>query len=216
MAKSRAESRQQTRNRLLDVARDEFSQRRVNDVTLDEIASKAGFTKGAVYANFSSKSDLLLSVLERRMATHGADYVAFVDESDDDDLADDTGRRAARTGDNDLSYFRLVAAVWAEAVHDPDLADRFRRIRRAHRSRLAESIRRRAVAADLTLVVDADDLAAGLIAMSMATMLEALIDPDLDVGAIHSAIADTILAGVIANSRGARSPADMRQGPPLR
>jgi len=200
MARSRATSQLETRNRLLDAAHDEFSRRRVADVSIDDIAKIAGFTKGAVYANFSSKSDLLLSVLERRMTTHGADYIDLVDGSPDSRLADDAGQRATQTGEGDLGYFRLVAAVWAEAVHDPDLAIRFAAIRRTHRQRLSDAIRRRADDFGLVLHVEADDLAAGLVAMSMATMLEALIDPDLDVGAVHAAVIDHVLAGVIARS----------------
>jgi len=52
----------------------------------------------------------------------------------------------------------------------------------------------------LTLRVRAIDLATGLVGMSMATMLEALIDPDVDVERVHAAITASVLAGVIANS----------------
>jgi AcrR family transcriptional regulator len=56
--------RQQTREYLLQAAGQVFAERGFYGATLDEVAARAGFTKGAVYSNFKNKDDLFLALLE--------------------------------------------------------------------------------------------------------------------------------------------------------
>lgn len=51
-----------TRAKLLAAARTLFAERGYEGASLGDISAEAGFTKGAVYANFSSKEDVLLAV----------------------------------------------------------------------------------------------------------------------------------------------------------
>ncbi len=197
---TRAETQAATRARLLDAAEQLFADNRATDVSIDDVARAAGFTKGAVYANFSSKADLMLSTVERRMHDRGADYIDVLAAASVEALSKGTGARAGQTQDRQLGYFRLVAAVWAEAVHDEELAARFVVIRRAHRDRLATAIRRRASDAEIELQLDVDALAAGLVAMSMASMLEALIDPEFDVAKVHATMVETVQAGSLSTA----------------
>ncbi len=53
---------QQTRARLIEAARRLFAEQGYEAASLGDVATEAGFTKGAVYANFASKEDLLLEV----------------------------------------------------------------------------------------------------------------------------------------------------------
>jgi AcrR family transcriptional regulator len=71
---SRKESQLQTRGRLLDAALEVFSRRGSYAASVDEIAAEAGFSKGAVYSNFSSKEDLFLALIDRRFATDVQGY----------------------------------------------------------------------------------------------------------------------------------------------
>jgi AcrR family transcriptional regulator len=43
-----------------------FVERGFHAATLDEVAEKAGYTKGAVYSAFESKADLFLAIFEER------------------------------------------------------------------------------------------------------------------------------------------------------
>ncbi|QRK07207.1 TetR/AcrR family transcriptional regulator [Archangium violaceum] len=63
---TREESRQQTRQRLLEAAARVFAERGFHATSVDQVAEAAGYTKGAVYANFSSKDELFLALLEQR------------------------------------------------------------------------------------------------------------------------------------------------------
>lgn len=61
---SRQERREQTRASLLAAAERLWAERGIHGASLDEVASAAGLTKGAVYSNFAGKTDLLLALLE--------------------------------------------------------------------------------------------------------------------------------------------------------
>jgi AcrR family transcriptional regulator len=61
----RQEKRAQTRAALLDAAERLWAERGIRGASLDEIAAQAGMTKGAVYSNFTGKTDLILALLDR-------------------------------------------------------------------------------------------------------------------------------------------------------
>jgi AcrR family transcriptional regulator len=56
--------RRQTRDHLLEAAAQVLSERGYHGASLDEVAAKAGFTKGAVYSNFKNKEALFLALLD--------------------------------------------------------------------------------------------------------------------------------------------------------
>lgn len=60
---SRAQSREQTRERIRAAARQEFSRRGYGATSIDIISEVAGFSRGAFYANYHSKQDLLLDMM---------------------------------------------------------------------------------------------------------------------------------------------------------
>ncbi len=70
MARLRREQSQEvTRVKLLAAARTLFARNGYGMTSLDRIAEEAGFSKGAVYSNFSGKEDLFLAVLEEQGKT---------------------------------------------------------------------------------------------------------------------------------------------------
>lgn len=196
---SRAESQAETRRRILDAAEAELLERPYRDVRIDDVATRAGFTKGAVYSNFGSKAELLVALAERRLDRDGPEY-ADLTAAGGDGLAADIGARADRTSSENLAWFRIVAQIWAEAVHDPELAERYATVRRAHRARLAAAIESRAASIGIDLPVPAEHLAAGLIGVSMTSFLEQVIDPTVPAADIHATMVDVVLAGVLAKA----------------
>lgn len=86
-----------TRRLLLDAAAERFAAAGYNGVTIDELAERAGFTKGAFYVHFPDKESALLAVFEewaagrtlqsRRLAAGivegraGAALAAFLEEA---------------------------------------------------------------------------------------------------------------------------------------
>src|SRR5436309_12037636 len=63
---SRAEAKARTRQYLLDAAKEVFLRDGFEGASLDDNAEVAGFTRGAIYSNFSGKDDLFLALLEDR------------------------------------------------------------------------------------------------------------------------------------------------------
>lgn len=62
--RTRAERQAETRERLIDVARELFLEVGYAATSLDRVALAAGFSKGAVYSNFAGKEELCLAVLD--------------------------------------------------------------------------------------------------------------------------------------------------------
>ncbi|HLY42174.1 MAG TPA: helix-turn-helix domain-containing protein [Terracidiphilus sp.] len=60
---------QETQTRLLDAAEEVFVRDGYEAAQLDEIAARAGRSKGAVYTHFESKEDLFLALFEHRTRT---------------------------------------------------------------------------------------------------------------------------------------------------
>ncbi|MFC9651189.1 TetR/AcrR family transcriptional regulator [Streptomyces sp. NPDC056937] len=60
---SRAELQEHNRAKILAAARDEFAERGFRDAKVDDIAGRAGLTRGAVYSNFPGKRALYFAVL---------------------------------------------------------------------------------------------------------------------------------------------------------
>lgn len=65
--RSRAEQQAQTRTAILDAAAQAFAARGFRGASMQYIADLAGFTQGALYANFPSKAELFLALVDERM-----------------------------------------------------------------------------------------------------------------------------------------------------
>lgn len=98
---TREESQSQTRARLLDAAAAEFADRGFGGASLDRIAERAGFSRGAVYSNFDDKADLFVSVLDHRQAHQIAEIDDAISASGSEGTEFvDTLRSPAWTGRN--------------------------------------------------------------------------------------------------------------------
>jgi AcrR family transcriptional regulator len=58
-----------TRSSLMESAHRVFCKRGLERASIDEVAEDAGYTKGAFYANFKSKEELFLAMLDERFAS---------------------------------------------------------------------------------------------------------------------------------------------------
>ena len=62
---TRERRRQQTRDVLIAAATEVFAERGYEGAALEEIAERAGFTRGAIYKNFAGKEELFFAVTDR-------------------------------------------------------------------------------------------------------------------------------------------------------
>jgi AcrR family transcriptional regulator len=60
---------EETQEKILDAALAIFSEQGFEKTQLEEVAARAGYTRGAIYAHYSSKEDLFLALMEHRVLT---------------------------------------------------------------------------------------------------------------------------------------------------
>jgi AcrR family transcriptional regulator len=70
MSKTKHQVRtEETQARILDAAEAVFSEQGFEKTQLEEIAARAGYTRGAIYAHYASKEDLFLALMDQRVLT---------------------------------------------------------------------------------------------------------------------------------------------------
>ncbi|MET0698126.1 MAG: helix-turn-helix domain-containing protein [Mycobacterium sp.] len=82
---------EQTRTLLLDAAEEVFARKGFGGAALEDIADVAGYTRGAIYANFGAKEELFLAVSQRyreRFLQGFAEMISSFHQLSDLDLDD--------------------------------------------------------------------------------------------------------------------------------
>lgn len=122
---SRSESQALTHEELLDAAQEAFAERGFHATSVAEVALAAGYTKGAVYAHFSGKTELFMAVLDRHIR-----------RSQEADASRPEGTAAQFRRDWALLAFEaLMYAVREDPGMLQDIAERYRQIDRIHAAR---------------------------------------------------------------------------------
>lgn len=172
-------TRAQTRQRLLQAAGEVFAQRGYDGASLDDVATAAGLTKGAVYSSFAGKDDLFYALMRERiderlaLVTEAVERQATVGE-----ITRDAGSGLAQLMLSQREWHLLFIEFWARAVRDPGLHDEFARERRSVRGLIAQFLEARAAETEVNLPAPADQLAVAVLALSNGIAIEHLADPD--------------------------------------
>jgi AcrR family transcriptional regulator len=58
---------EETQAKILDAAEEVFSEQGFEMTQLEEVAARAGYTRGAIYAHYAGKEDLFLALVEQRV-----------------------------------------------------------------------------------------------------------------------------------------------------
>jgi AcrR family transcriptional regulator len=176
---TRKQRQEHTRSRLLESAGRVFARRGLAQASVDEVAADAGFTKGAVYANFGSKEELFLEMLDAKFAQR-------LEEMDRALSTDEPPEAQARVAGRDFVDSLNLDPEWARLFIEAGLyASRdegFRAKLTAHyaamRGRMAEVLRVRAAAGGFDPGVPFDQLATMVFAMANGVAFERLVEPD--------------------------------------
>jgi AcrR family transcriptional regulator len=196
---TREERRAHTRSCLMEAAGKIFSRRGLQQASIDEVAEQAGFTKGAFYANFRSKEELFLAMLDERFAARLSEIEQVV--ANDDELED----QARRAGDDFTRYLRsdpewerLFFEFAAHAARNDDfrgeLVTRYRTLREA----LAEAFGRWCDAHDVDPPVPVEQVALMTFAMANGFALEQLLEPDAVDDGVYSSMLLVFFTGLRA------------------
>jgi AcrR family transcriptional regulator len=108
---TREESREQTRLRLLDAAAVAIAKKGLTATSVEDIAGQAGYTRGAFYSNFKSKTDLFIELLKRDHTSIQEDLQKLLDaDLPSEDLQKQLALFYGQCYRDHTSYI-----VWAEA-----------------------------------------------------------------------------------------------------
>ncbi|TCM44986.1 TetR/AcrR family transcriptional regulator [Kribbella sp. VKM Ac-2568] len=172
-----AERRAQTTNRVLDAAAAEFARSGFHAATIDDIARTAGYTKGAVYANFAGKDALILALIDRHLEDQLAQLDLLLENASTADLRTSLRDAAIEQNAAGGSFGLLMLEFWLYAARDAAakaaLAERYQRMR----DRLAAAISERDAARGDELPLTADEVAALVLALDAGLFLQQLLDP---------------------------------------
>lgn len=103
MSSRQAQRSETTRRELLSVARDLFTEKGFGPATLDDVAERAGVTKGALYHHFRDKKELFRAVFEAL----------------EQEMCNEIIAAAATAGDDVLEQMRRGVQAFLGAATDP-------------------------------------------------------------------------------------------------
>jgi AcrR family transcriptional regulator len=174
---TREASRQRTRARLREAAAAVFAERGFYGASVEEIAERAGFSKGAFYSNFETKDDLFLAVLDDRIE---ADIRALEELGKDSSVPaflEFLAARAARRAADGDQWTLLSAEFWLHALRHRELVPKLAARQQAGRAALARVIEGLFVQMGLPLPGRAEDLASVMLAVDDGLVLQEALDP---------------------------------------
>ena len=182
-ARSRRDSKQETREALIQAGMSLFSEEGVDLPSLDAICARAGFTRGAFYVHFRNRDDFLAAVMDRAL-------VAFVDSmlaasEGGNDISDTIGRfvTAASQGKVPLvSHQRLMLHLMTRGVQRTEnVRARFKALIEHALARLAFAAENSQRAGAVKSEVEPQLIATWLVAaaLGLSTLIDFGIDVDL-------------------------------------
>ncbi|MEU7277286.1 TetR/AcrR family transcriptional regulator [Streptomyces sp. NPDC045431] len=177
---TREETRKQTRDRLLEAAAELFTERGVNGTSVEQIAERAGFSRGAFYGNFGDKNELVRELLLRRTQAELREVQAMAADAASFAEVLDRLRAWNRARAEHLpSWLTLRLELLLHAVRNPDLRRPLAEREELARGAIGEGIRqelvRRGVA---TPPADPASLALIVHALEDGLLIQRLLTPD--------------------------------------
>ena len=194
---TRAERAARTRQLLMAAASQVCAKRGLERASIDEVAAEAGFTKGAFYANFRSKEELLLGMLDERFA----EQLQKLDRtlSAEGELGDQVREAAADFAHDladDAEWVRLYVQFAAHAARDEGFRAELVTRERALRTRMADIIGRRTERLPFPAAFPPDEVARMADAMIDGFAIQQLLDPDDFPDELHATMWTVFVAGL--------------------
>jgi AcrR family transcriptional regulator len=208
---TRAEQQQRTREEIVAAAEALFVEQGFHATSVDQIATAAGRTKGAVYSNFDAKEDVFFAVYEQRMARGLAELDRTLAATDDpaawiESVLVDTSRRRGR----DDRWLSTFFEFWAHVVRRPALRERFAAIHGRLERPFVAALERHAADHGIEPAIEGRQVHLAMSAMSLGLTLERLIRPDVVDADLGPRIARLVLDELVkgADDEGAKRTTD--------
>jgi AcrR family transcriptional regulator len=143
--KAARSERRDARAALLDAAAEVFAARGLREASVDEVAERAGYSKGAVYWHFESKDELFLALLEERIDQPTREMIELLESAPPEhDMGPEASLRFTRLLRTQRDLLLLEHEYWSQAVRDPALGRRYRQRQARLRKALGRALVTRA------------------------------------------------------------------------
>lgn len=171
-------TRDETRGRLFEAAAEVFAKVGVGAATVEQIASAAGFSRGAFYSNFATKEELLIAMLGdhvQQSVTHNLGMLAEHPDPESfvEALTANLGREDDPLHHSPLLQIELILHVARTPEHRPALAERLRTMRTLVGEIAVSTLR----AAGVKRALDVQQIGSLLVAIEDGLRLHRMIDP---------------------------------------
>jgi len=194
---TRRERQEQTRELLLDAAAMVFARRGYHEASVEEIASEAGFSTGAVYSNFSGKEELFLALADREVEKQIAEIQAVAEGVEaGGEAAVEAGRQFQELLKRDRGWPLLFYEFWSFGVRNARIRGEFAKRRQSVQDALAETLDRLAAQLGFELRFPAPMLATAIGATLNGLAFERAADP----GAISDEVLGEFVAAILGCS----------------
>ena len=200
---SRAERRAETRRRLLDAAATVFVRRGLGAASVEEIASEAGFTRGAFYSNFESKEEMFVELLQERVYSGYRELLERLPQESSplerlrwaaNDLKERYGR------EEDAWLFALWLELLAHAARDPSFRSLAATFWSGTRAMNAVQIEQAFEHVGKPLPLEARHLATAMTALDIGLAVQNLVDPEQVTLELYPQLYELLFARLIDDS----------------
>jgi AcrR family transcriptional regulator len=207
---TRKQRQEHTRTCLLDAAGRVFARRGLTQASVDEIAADAGFTKGAVYANFESKEELFLAMLDVRFANRLDEMDRALSTGESPEVqARAAGREFIDHLAGDPEWGRLFFEAALHASRDEAFRIKLQHRYAQMRERMTAVLRARAEAGGFDPGVPFDQLATMIFAMANGVAFERFVEPAAVPDELFSSMLELFTLGAASRQGGVVAPSDL-------
>jgi AcrR family transcriptional regulator len=176
---TRKERQAETRSCLMKSAAKIFARRGLQHASIDEVAQDAGYTKGAFYANFRSKEELFLAMLDDRFGQRLLELEqAIATDESPAEQARTAGDDFMRAVGSDPEWERLFLEFAAYAARNEEFREELVTRYRALRDRIAQLMESRLERLTYPAPVPPQIIALMTFAITNGVALEKLLEPD--------------------------------------
>jgi AcrR family transcriptional regulator len=201
-ALTRKEKQAKTRSALLSSAAKLICRKGITEASVDDVSTDAGYTKGAFYANFKSKEEMFLVMLDERYAAELERLEAHLPgEGTPAEEVRESAEDFIRFVRSDPEWPRLYFEFVVYAARNPEFREELATRNRAMRERIAEVIRNWAADFPAKPPFPYEDLALFLFCMADGFLIARLIEPGTD-EKLYATMNTTFFRGVAASAMG--------------
>ena len=179
---TRREKQAETRRQLLDAAEHVFLREGLQGSSVEKIAAKAGFSRGAFYSNFKSKGELFVELLQDRV------YRQYAEMAEQAQEQPGTPRERLRWGiervrdvqkeEGGSWLFRLWLECLTQAARDDDFRKLAATFWSGNRGLLAEQIKATYQEIGQEPPLPPKQIGTAMIALDVGLAVQHLVDPD--------------------------------------